>query len=85
MNISNKSGDGLSLALSYLKDMPTGDFALKGDSPFYIRNNSENTMEVEIVPVGNNGSVRVNIPGLSELPVLVKKVINAPEGLQWGY
>lgn len=77
----------MSLALSYLKDMPTGDFALKGDSPFYIRNNSENTMEVEIVPVGNkdNESVRVNIPGLSELPVLVKKVINAPSGLQWGY
>lgn len=85
MNISNKSGDGLSLALSYLKDMPTGDFALNGDSPFYVRNNTDSTMEVEIIPLGNKESVRVNIPGYAELPVLVKKVINAPSGLQWGY
>lgn len=87
MNISNKSGDGLSLALSYLKDMPTGDFALNGDSPFYVRNNTESTLEVELVPYGNKDgeSVTVLIGGCTELPVLVRKVINAPSGLQWGY
>lgn len=83
----NKRGDSVSLALSVLKDMPTGDFTLKGDSPFYVRNNTESTLEVELVPLGNKDgeSVTVLIGGCTELPVLVKKVINAPEGLQWGY
>lgn len=85
--ITNKSGNTVSLALSVLHDIPTGDFALKGDAPFYVRNNTGDTMEVELVPYGNKEgeSVKVNIPGYAELPLLVKKVINAPSGLQWGY
>lgn len=83
----NKRGDSVSLALSVLKDMPTGDFALKGDAPFYVRNNNADAVEVELVPLGNkdNDSVTVLIGGCTELPVLVRKVINAPAGLQWGY
>ena len=86
MQVTNKNNDSVSLALSVLKDMPAGSDFEPGGS-FYIRNNGDDTAEVEIVPAGNSDdeSVTVKIAGMSELPVIVKKVKNAPAGLQWGY
>lgn len=84
MGLKNKSGDSVSLALSVLRDMPSGATFAPGRT-FYVRNNNEDTVEVELVPLGQEESVHVNIGACTELPVLVKKVINAPEGLQWGY
>lgn len=86
MYSTNKNGDNVSLALSVLKNIPSGSTFEPGGS-FYVRNNTEETVEVEVLPYGNedNETITVNIGACTELPVLVKKVINAPAGLQWGY
>lgn len=84
--VMNKNMDAVSLALSVLKEIPAGSDFEPG-CRFYVRNNTESTVEVEILPAGNGDdeTISVNVGGCTELPVLVKKVINAPAGLQWGY
>lgn len=45
MGLKNKSGDSVSLALSVLRDMPSGATFAPGRT-FYVRNNNEDTVEV---------------------------------------
>lgn len=71
-----------SLQVSVLKDVPTGDF--EPGLVFLIKNNTEDDLSVTIVPAGQTEEVTTTLySGWN--PELVKKIINAPSGLQYGY
>lgn len=71
-----------SLQVSILKDIPTGNF--KPGHVFLIKNNTEDDLQVTLIPAGQDEQVTTTIySGWN--PELVKEIINAPSGLQYGY
>lgn len=71
-----------SLQVSILKDVPTGNF--NPGIIFLLKNITQEEITVSVVPAGQNDSIETIIyPGWN--PELIKKVINAPAGLQYGY
>lgn len=71
-----------SLQVSVLRDVPTGDF--DPGMVFLLKNNTEEDLQVTIVPAGQIDPITTTIY-VGWNPELVKKVINAPSGLQYGY
>lgn len=71
-----------SLQVSVLKNMPTGNF--NPGFYFLIKNNTDTDMQITIVPAGQEEEVTTTLySGWN--PELVKRVTNAPAGLQYGY
>lgn len=71
-----------SLQVSVLKSIPQGDF--NPGHIFLIKNNTDDNLEVTVIPAGQEEQVTTTLyPGWN--PELVKKIINAPSGLQYGY
>lgn len=71
-----------SLQVSVLKDVTPGDF--NPGVVFLIKNNTEDDLEVTIVPAGQSEPVTTTLyTGWN--PELIKQIINAPSGLQYGY
>ena len=82
VKIFNKSELINSLQVSVVKDIPQGDFDPK--KYFLIKNNTDEDMLVTIVPAGQSEPVTTYMY-IGWNPELVKKVINALSGLQYGY
>lgn len=78
----NQRGTLNSLQVSVVKDIPTGDF--NPGIVFLIKNVSEESVQVTIVPAGQEEEVTTTLMS-GWNPELVKKIINAPEGLQYGF
>ena len=78
----NKDGLISSLQVSFVKDVPKGDF-----SPglyFLLKNITDDNITVRCIPAGMDEEIETVIyPGWN--PELIKKVINSPSGLQYGY
>lgn len=82
VRLFNNSGVLNSVQVSVLKNIPTGHF--KPGVVFLIKNNTDSDLELTIVPAGQNEQVTTTIySGWN--PELVKEIINAPYGLQYGY
>lgn len=81
--IINKNHAPNSLQISCLKDIVAGkDFELQ--SGFLIKNNTDEDLQVTIIPLDGEEEITTTIY-IGWNPELVKKVINAPSGLQYGY
>lgn len=71
-----------SLQVPVLKDIPTGNF--NPGRVFLIKNNTEDDIQLTIILAGQSEQVTTTFySGWN--PVLVKEIINAPRGLQYGY
>ena len=82
VKIFNKSELINSLQVSVVKDIPQVDF--NPNKYFLIKNHTDEDMLVTIVPAGQSEPVTTYMY-IGWNPELVKKVINAPSGLQYGY
>lgn len=78
----NQRGTLNSLQVSVVKDIPAGDF--NPGIVFLIKNVSEESVQVTIVPAGQEEEVTTTLMS-GWNPELVKKIINAPGGLQYGF
>lgn len=71
-----------SLQVSVLKDVTPGNF--NPGVVFLVKNNTEEDLQVTIVPAGQLEPVTTTLyTGWN--PELIKQIINAPSGLQYGY
>ena len=78
----NQNGVQNSLQVSVVKEIPVGNF--EPGLIFLIKNDTEENLNVTIIPAGQSEEITTTIsPGWN--PELVKKVINAPSGLKYGY
>lgn len=84
MELETRQGYSVSLQISKGGNIEAGkDFDLGGDL-FYVKNISGDTLtDVELV-LASGGTFVTNIESGWNCE-MVKKVINAPSGLQWGY
>ena len=82
MKVFNQRGTLNSLQVSVVKEIPTGDF--EPGLVFLIKNDTEESLQVTLVPAGQTEEVTTTISA-GWNPELVKKVINAPSGLKYGY
>ena len=80
--INNLQGMQNSLQVSIVKDIPEGDF--EPGVIFLIKNNTEEDIQVTVIPAGQDDEIITTLyQGWN--PELIKKVIGAPQGLQYGY
>ena len=82
MKVFNQRGTLNSLQGSVVKEITTGDF--EPGVGFLIKNDTEESLQVTIVPAGQTEEVTTTISA-GWNPELVKKVVNAPSGLKYGY
>lgn len=71
-----------SLQVSTLKDIPTGNF--NPGVVFLVKNNTDEDVQVTIIPAGQDQPVTTTLY-IGWNPELIKQIINAPSGLQYGY
>lgn len=80
--IFNQDGVLNSLQVSVVKEIPVGNF--EPGLIFLIKNDTEENLNITIIPAGQSEEITTTMsPGWN--PELVKKVINAPSGLKYGY
>ena len=80
--IFNQDGVLNSLQVSVVKEIPVGNF--EPGLIFLIKNDTGEDLNVTIIPAGQSEEITTTMsPGWN--PELVKKVINAPSGLKYGY
>ena len=80
--INNLQGMQNSLQVSIVKDIPKGD--CEPGVIFLIKNNTEEDIQVTVIPAGQDDEIITTLyQGWN--PELIKKVIGAPSGLQYGY
>ena len=82
MKVFNQRGTLNSLQVSVVKEIPIGNF--EPGLVFLIKNDTEESLQVTIVPAGQTEEVTTTISA-GWNPELVKKVVNAPSGLKYGY
>ena len=82
MKVFNQRGTLNSLQVSVVKEIPTGDF--EPGLVFLIKNDTEESLQVTLVAAGQTEEVTTTISA-GWNPELVKKVVNAPSGLKYGY
>lgn len=70
------------LQVSTIQEIPQGNF--EPGLIFLIKNDTEEDLQVTIVPAGQNNEITTTISVGWDLK-LVKKVINASSGLKYGY
>lgn len=78
----NKNYARESLQISKMGEIPSGTFEFK--SGFLIKNNTDEDLQVTIVPLDGEEEITTTMY-VGWNPELVKKIINAPSGLQYGY
>lgn len=78
----NQGGILNSLQVSTIQEIPQGNF--EPGLIFLIKNDTEEDLQVTIVPAGQDNEITTTI-SVGWNPELVKKVINAPSGLKYGY
>lgn len=78
----NQGGILNSLQVSTIQQIPQGNF--EPGLIFLIKNDTEEDLQVTIVPAGQDNEITTTI-SVGWNPELVKKVINAPSGLKYGY
>lgn len=82
MVIENKDLITNSLQVSVIGDIAQGDF-IPGFF-FLIKNITQENIELSVVPAGQSDPITTVIyPGWN--PELIKQILNAPSGLQYGY
>ena len=84
MDIRMFNQDGVlnSLQVSIVKEIPVGNF--EPGLVFLIKNDTGEDLQVTIIPASQSEEITTTMsPGWN--PELVKKVINAPSGLKYGY
>lgn len=78
----NQGGVLNSLQVSIVKEIPVGNF--EPGLVFLIKNDTGEDLQVTIIPAGQSEEITtIMSPGWN--PELIKKVINAPSGLKYGY
>lgn len=78
----NQGGALNSLQVSIVKEIPVGNF--EPGLVFLIKNDTGEDLQVTIIPAGQSEEITtIMSPGWN--PELIKKVINAPSGLKYGY
>lgn len=78
----NQGGILNSLQVSTIQEIPQGNF--EPGLIFLIKNDTEKDLQVTIVPAGQDNEITTTI-SVGWNPELVKKVVNAPSGLKYGY
>ena len=84
MDIRMFNQDGVlnSLQVSVVKEIPVGNF--EPGLVFLIKNDTGEDLQVTIIPAGQSEEITTTMSS-GWNPELVKKVINAPSGLKYGY
>lgn len=84
MTTENQGGNVQSLQVSHYGNIPAGeDFVTERGLPFHIKNLTGAPAEVTIVDADGIATKTTIEEGWN--PEIVFKLLNAPEGLQWGY
>lgn len=82
MNLQTKEGYFNSLQISHMGDITGASFKLQ--QYFLVKNNTDDDLEVKIVLAGQKEPITTTLY-VGWNPELIKEVINAPQGLQYGY